>query len=521
MNELLQSIDQINSTVEESEFEVMESMASVYMKHAMILENCDPETVDEIFIQEGLFSTNSETSEKKPGVLKKILNMIKSVLGFIGRLFKKLINFIIGLFRRQSKTADQIAEEVGLEPNEDSSKESKTKTQIKYEEFDNTGKGSKKTFDIELIKKDVIIKMGKNRSFHVKECGFGNLKGNDKNPNYDFPPGLSKNPIPVSGMNPQYKTAIACLTDDGIQLFNKFVDDTQKLFDALKRGESDIHLIIRTARQSRRMLTDHIDHKMYSDVDNEISYDAITALQKKVTELSKTIDDITGSEEIPENSNLGSNLKEIYMSLLNIQIGLNQLTHDLSFVQNVDKRFAGTAKTPEQVAKFAKLGINSGMTASNLIFNLYLISDASIRGNDIEIKAGQTRAVFFPDNNPDHVYKFALNGVGLASNRFEEKYTALTSKYPDLDNFIALITNVYEGGYGVEQERAEESEKSDRISGINDFLTAWEKWNRENPEVPISPTDVHYDNIGWSKRTNDWVALDYGMNDFAYKPNKK
>ena len=97
--EILSAIDNIETTVMESEMNVMNSLIDSYDKAVMILENCNDNTdVDSFDIfQESVIMEADENGENntdgnKPK--KSIKEIIIDILLFIPRMIKKAYNFI-------------------------------------------------------------------------------------------------------------------------------------------------------------------------------------------------------------------------------------------------------------------------------------------------------------------------------------------------------------------------------------------------------------------------------------------
>jgi hypothetical protein len=203
-------------------------------------------------------------------------------------------------------------------------------------------------------------------------------------------------------------------------------------------------------------------------------------------------------------------------------MGLTALTSQFNISYDIDYSFIGCTDNIEQIAQFCSECIKDGMPSKNIIRNIYLIATPEFRGSKVQIHAGQSRLVCFPDNDAEHVYKFATNGFGISSNKVEHHISKLAEKqYPEMKDFIAMIVHAYGNDTScIVQERAESSTLAERKHAINKFLRKLEDWYKANPKFPVEIADIHYDNIGKSARTGDWVMLDYGYLNMSYRSKK-
>ena len=92
--EILSSIDNIDSTIIESEISVMNSLINSYDKAIMILENCDDNTnVDSFDIfQESVIMEADNNNGNKKSLLKKLIDLFNKAIEKLGKLFKPVID---------------------------------------------------------------------------------------------------------------------------------------------------------------------------------------------------------------------------------------------------------------------------------------------------------------------------------------------------------------------------------------------------------------------------------------------
>ena len=109
--EILSAIDNIETTVMESEMNVMNSLINSYDKAVMILENCDDNTnVDsfDIFQESVIMEADNNVKESKA---KKIIDKIIDLFKLIGRMIKNAYNFIKGKIDKVKRKGKPIVDE--------------------------------------------------------------------------------------------------------------------------------------------------------------------------------------------------------------------------------------------------------------------------------------------------------------------------------------------------------------------------------------------------------------------------
>ena len=164
-----------------------------------------------------------------------------------------------------------------------------------------------------------------------------------------------------------------------------------------------------------------------------------------------------------------------------------------------------------------KKSIDAGIPPRNIANNVYLLAKPELRGTTLGIKAGQSRAVCFPDNNPSVVYKFAMNGMGLAANKTEHRIWNMTKKpaFSELGKFLAPVQNSFADHACIVMARADkDSAGLERVSDIvADFIEEFEK---THPDFPYDIEDLHAGNVG--RLNGNPVAIDYGwVSHYVYE----
>lgn len=534
---ILDSIEMIQETCMDSEYDVFNSLSKTYNKCVQMISNSsDMESVTEI-VQE---ATTAPDTEKKPGVFKRILTFLINILRFIGQQLARFGRFIMSLIRGKKETADQIAEDVGVQPKTSEQVENDTtkpsaqksvaqptiqKKKIKglakkkytpkvdksigtvsktisiHVETETGTETVDEDVDIDLIMKSLHLKLFQDGTFSFRYF-LGNWTVYNRN---GRPMDSRKNPM-SQARNPMW--VFLMLKDS--DFFADFLDQLELLFNAIKTNDTASSKTL--AKKVKDMAAQH--HNGVVNEDERFKYQTVIRMQKKVSEFVQKAQETQNSiSSIGENEKDVIETLNIVVGFLNeMQMSLNTTTSVFNSVYDIDAVYEGTVKDKSVLAEFVNKCIKSGMPSKNVIFNAYLISIPELRGEKITIKAGQSRAVMFPDNDESNVYKIATSGLGIVSNKDEKKISDLArTKYPQLKDLIAIISESLAGGALVVQERALPSEKIERLSVNNRVINAFDDFLKSNPSFPYDFRDIHYDNIGKSSNSPlGWVAIDYG-----------
>ena len=603
MDTIVEYVESIQEQVQRSELEVMIEMANVYMRFADTLARCTLESDVEMEV----FGLVQETdrvpkdavpaqqtadgkskqptkASKKLGMIGKIVNMIKKVFSFIGGVLKKLFAWIGGLFKRKAKSADQIAEEVGIKPNPSMEEKAKTSTrsgkltappqtapisaagsgsktssvkstsaptagssaQVSKKSVsisfpvevvdDKTGSSQKKTYDAEAIFKDLSIKLNQDGTFSW------NMNGAVHNYNTRDLQSHPWNSPSKQPQNPMW--AIAILQNLG--WFTKYHDlvlefingDIPKMYN--QNGTSGLTewrtKINQTMNQLNSMSFGNLTFERGEG--GKIKYSTLVSAQKVLNQLNEMVGQritndwqdsvVIGSKvygtAIPEGvtdedlNRIFECLKKVYDFLAVIQYSFTITSALFNTVYDVDARYAESVSDPETLDNFVAQCISTGMPSKNIFRNIAILATPELRGP--AVKVGQTRAIIFPENMPDVVYKYAINGVGISANEAERTIshkvfdTAVFASTDMPKYFAKVVGNLNHRSTAISMERAEFPgtfqdrtnhkdeivENINRILGENNLFDAFE----------FSVNDLHGDNVGVLPRTGGWALIDYG-----------
>ena len=405
-----------------------------------------------------------------------------------------------------SKSADQIADEVGIKPNPSMEEKAKTTTgsgkltappqtapisaegsgsktssakstsvptagssaQVSKKSVtisipvevvdDKTGSSQKKTYDAEAIFKDLSIKLNQDGTFSWNMNGAihnYNTKDLQSHP-WNSP---SKQP-----QNPMWAIAIL----QNLNWFTKYHDlvlefingDIPKMYN--QNGTSGLSdwrtKINQTMNQLNSMSFGNLTFERGEG--GKIKYSALVAAQKVLNQLNETVGQritsdwqdsvIVGSKvygnAIPEGvtdedlNRIFECLKKVYDFLAVIQYSFTITSALFNTVYDVDARYAESVSDPETLDNFVAQCISIGMPSKNIFRNIAILATPELRGP--AVKVGQTRAIIFPENMPDVVYKYAINGVGISANEAERTISHkvfVTLAATDMPKYFAKV----------------------------------------------------------------------------------
>lgn len=197
--------------------------------------------------------------------------------------------------------------------------------------------------------------------------------------------------------------------------------------------------------------------------------------------------------------------------LAELQYGLNDITKSLRGVYVIDPSYCNTIRDVGVLSKFSEVMINSGIPSKYIGFNVYMASHGDIKGegSPLEPVWGQSRVTLFPTNRTDIVYKVALNGTGIRSNRLEAT-TWASVQSTQYAVWFAGVTQITQNRCVLEMERVDTDKKgpihkgvivSDVRQQINEIC--------DKLKLPNDlSTDIHPGNIGW--KNGHVCIIDYG-----------
>ncbi len=488
--QLLDLIDKIDQVTWYSEMEVCMAISDTYAKHAAILS----QTENEYLVQESI------GDKIKLGVAK-VWKTIKAIFNFIAGLFRKLVDFVKGLFKKRKKTGDQIADELNIEPK--SSNSPKDKILIKIKRIRNGG--VPEPFTVEAVAKTLTVSLNGNDSFIINSKKlFGYMNVIDSISEKITPHPDRNNRYRKQHIEPaRYASSVLWLFQDKtIDSFGSFFED---FITAIKNDDNNEYH--RLEKLYRNTFSEYNTRVM--PFDQPIKYSKLTHIQKTISKIANKFDEV----RLEEVKNIKSDvltlfMNNLYRDLNDIQMGLNALYRQLMKCNIVDARYHKAIDDIETLGKFVKKSIDAGCPPEDIIQNCVILSSDNLMDkNTINESAGQSRFVMFPKDE-SVVYKLATSGFGLSSNRSEYIISNETKHgIPALHEWIALTYDQYNSYSIISQERCKPGSSSNEyqelLKNLANILNV-----DENKKYDMM--DIHTGNCGYSNRVNHVVAYDYG-----------
>lgn len=487
--QLLDLIDKIDQVTLYSEMEVCMAISDTYAKHAAILSH----TENEYLVQESV-------GDKIKLGAAKVWETIKNIFHFIAGLFRKLVDFVKGLFKKRKKTGDQIADELDIKPN--SSNSLKDKILIKIERIKN-GRASE-PFTVEAVAKSLTVSLNGDDSFTINSKSYGDSSVMDS---------ISEKRTPRPNRNNLHRTQhiqSARYASSVLWLFqDKMIDSFESFFEdfitAIKNDDNNEYH--RLEKLYRNTFSEYNTRVL--PFDQPIKYSKLTHIQKTISKIANKFDEV----RLEEVKNIKSDvltlfMNNLYRDLNDIQMGLNSLYKQLMKCNIVDARYHKAIDDIETLGKFVKKSIDAGCPPEDIIQNCVILSSDNLMDrNTINESAGQSRFVMFPKDE-SIVYKLATSGFGLSSNRSEYIISNETKHgIPAIRDWIALTYDQYNSYSIISQERCKPGRSASEYRELLKNLTTILNTD-ENKKYDM--IDIHTGNCGYSNRVNHVVAYDYG-----------
>lgn len=552
---LLESIDYISESVNESEIDVINSMINAYEKQTQIVEYCeDINSLNEIMVFQESSSDN---------ILKKIWNAIKKFFGMIVTKVKKIIHDLTNKSTTNSagnvpvESVSALAEEVlskGASKNkpdnidawpipkvnpkyihaqqDESSKEKAVKESYEEESGfvtgfyleaagDTTPKPSSVTIDVDpkseikggtvtLPDQEVAISYINNKKvLKITALGFGKLSKTHIKDNGEET---------VKGQEDEWyqspKLALHLMTHDADR--NKLTELVKLALKVMKERNADdikafnkkekVHLLI------KNMLA--IESPVY-----EVPISQITAVQTWASQLLEDMEAFTSTDVdlAGLEPNTIRSLNNVVRVLMRIQISLNFISTAMNedVLMLIDKKYYKSIKSLELLDEFVGKMIHVGIPPKYVAYNAWLIADECIRGTG-EYKPcfGHARATLFPPNEKI-VLKIGLSGLGTVSNETEVRFSKIFEDMDRVDLIAPVIKSFADNGI-IAMERVKgnfdlsKSELAKYAENASEVLAEYQK-KTGNRNVKLSKSSQHIGNVAFDERLKVYRSIDYGI----------
>lgn len=491
------------------------------------------------FLEEALSEAGKDANKKN--VIQKIWDFIKKVCKWISKQLSRFISFIKGFFKKKSKSADQIAEEVVpsnkrnvitgaamaaagavaagaavANKNKSSDPSSVSVQTVESTSIPSNPSSSISPPSLDDIVKNLICAFEDDKNTvkfswnQIQENGKGaKIKGK----------GL------VRGMNDVVEVYMMINNPDLMSEFLACLDNIKTRELANNNFSAKYQSFVNNYNNYRRSISS------MAQSDFSIKLDVLDRFNKQFIEINKVLEIIDSPEIVDQKGmNMGvtakpydsssviRNLNDIAGLVARWQMGISGIVGCLKSVYQIDSSFNNTIDDIETLSQFVQKCMDSGIPGKYIMWNGYKISSPKLKGsgkNGSETSPiwGQSRFVFFPDDNPQVMYKVAYNPWGLRANKSETMVTDKVKETGYTEDIIAKVVSHTQNDHVISIERAD-NQDTPSISVISNVKDKLENFCRSQ-KLPISLiADIHTGNV--RKINGKWVAIDYGDVERSY-----
>lgn len=516
-------LDQVNEAREakwDSEQHVLEQMVMETMKEWEYLDHCIKYHKEPtLMFQEG-------------NPLKKIGTGIKDAAGGGRSLITRLRaltrrNLVVmktlfahvkdvgagtsGKFRKSGakKSASQIAHE-NLRKKLDPDKkldESKARVKVPYE-------GEIKQEEIELINSAILIKeFNDDDSFEVDLMGVNYVK-NDRG---------KLRAVSDKGEGVASLASLFVYTNAMI-FFIKHPNEMEELCELITEGFKITNNEQSITSQEYAKRVNRLESKAFNKT-NGVGAGGTKLTMKELTEFQAKLNKLEENLDFAQNGNTKLNdvdpavitsLNKLVHITEHFQFGLSSLSNAIQKVHLIDLKYMNSITDRDILSKFVYECIQNGIPPKYIAYNTWLIANESIRGSASRYKpvGGQTRCVFFPNDNKKEILKIATSGIGITSNKNEIRFSDFLkrSKEQEMIDCSALVTNSYSEDAILAMERVvDRVGKHPDLLTLNEMKAKYQAFTTRHPELRLVVSDFNDGNVMWSSDKDRWICIDYGL----------
>lgn len=508
---LLEKLDTFRNDRLEARQAVIDQMIQESMKEWEYIDACikyDREPTD--VIQEGLvrdIKLNARSLVTRiRALLKRNITILKTLFSHV----KDVTSGFAGRFHKNGakKSASQIAYEAlgsKLDPNKKLA-ESGARVKVPYE-------GDIKQDEIALINSNVLIKeFNDDNDFEIDLLGVNFVKGesgkmraiNDKNGGVKSLASLFvyTNAMIYFVKNPSEMEKLCDLITEGFKIINKESDVEPKEYCSQVK-----HLVDKAQSKINGVAAG-----------KKLTMKELTEFQSKINKLEERLDFAQNGNNSLTGVDPGviKSLNDLMYVTENVQFGLNSISNAIQKVHLIDLKFMNSITDRDALSKFVYGCIQNGIPPKFIAYNTWLIANESIRGSATKYKpvGGQTRVVFFPNDNKKEILKIAISGIGVTSNKNEIRFADFLkrSKEEDMIKCSALVTKTYHEDAILAMERVvDRVGKHPDLQILNEMKNKYKDFTVRHPELKLVVTDFNDGNVMWSSDKDCWVCIDYGL----------
>lgn len=443
--------------------------------------------------------------------------LIKHFFGWMKKQFQKMTSWVAGLFKKNTRTIDDILIDLGVNVSKDT-KSGKTKLLLdpKSEMMDiNDLEAVTKPFfmQFEADKKRVFIRYkDAKKAYHsavldiAKKEIFGKIDTNNAE-------GSIKGVAAALPSHARFDLVFKIVTETNYQhQISKFTEDIIN---------NDSNLSASVLNEFRSFVKNVENSKVQiSGGKIAFSLEQMMSFQKWLNETFDKISEVgaTDNSKYENNKDVINLINEFLEFINNIQMGMNVISNAMKSVYLIDIDYLESIDDINVLGKFVDEMLKAGIPPKFIMFNATLAASKKLKGDADHNKpvCGQTRVIFFPYDTKI-VYKIAISQMGVLSNKAEyDLYKKL--KEAGIEELFAATYGGSETYSVIKGERVDTS----RACTVNDANNMKKKVIEATDKIglPIGiDHDIHYKNIGY--RGDQMVVLDYGNNTRRYLQNKE
>lgn len=500
---------------------ILEQMVMETYKEWEYLDCCikyHKEPVIEAVYQEGLIKNIGEGIKGGAANVRSLVTRFRALMRRNTVVLKTLLGHVkdvsqgfSGKFRKSGakKSASAIAHEnlrKKLDPDKKMA-ESQARVKVPYT-------GDVKQEEVELINSAILIKeFNDDDNFEVDLMGVNYVK-NDKG---------KKLAVSDKGEGVKSLASLFVYTNAMIY-FVKHKDDLDELCDLIVEGfriandEATMDAIEYSRKVTKLMNKAESKMNGISGGGTTMSMKELTAFQAKVNELEEKLDFAqNGNNKLNDvDPRVISSLNDLVAITEHIQFGLTSLSNAMQKVHLIDLKYMNSIDDRNTLSKFVYDCIQNGIPPKYIAYNTWLIANESIRGSASSYKpvGGQTRCVFFPNDNKKEILKIATSGIGITSNKNEIRFAEFLkrSKEQEMIDISALVTNTYAEDAILAMERVvDRVGKHPDLIILNEIKQKYADFTARHPELRLVISDFNDGNVMWSSDKNRWICIDYGL----------
>lgn len=500
----------------ENETRVLEAMQMALDKEYKYFEYFGEETTvispGDVY-QEGAGRVARNFVNKIITFLKNWYRMIKAWFRHVKEVLKAMLSKVRK--NGQTESASSIARKHAkerLDPDHQI-KEAKARIRVPY-------LGSVPEADIELINSNLLItKFTSDTEFEIGIINATNYMRDERNGKKLAIRPMDDDVKPIDSLVPHDIRVIYLMKHpDVLRDLNNLVKEAAKIAS----GDTSINqnAFIKRSKDLRHKFKNPAKiFKCFVSGKTRLTMNELTEFQKCVNEALIDLDAMHSIENDLQtvSDETIKELKKLIYDVHYLQYDMNGFTNMIQKVNLIDLKYMNSIKDRNVLSKFVSDLIRNGIPAKFVAYNSWLISSEDLRGSKPEynIPAGQSRCVFFPNDNKNEILKIALNGFGITSNRNEVRFAKAVSGEPELRQMTAMVTHAYTDDGVIAAERIVDKSggKHPTLKECKAMSNAYDNFTKKHPELRLKIKDFHDENVMWSTDRNCWVSIDYGFSN--------